>query len=168
VQTAVDSKHKLIVANDVTNDTGDRDWLSPMALQAKDILGSPFEAVADVGDYHGEDVKTWREAGLTPSRARPLTSAHAQLGLFSQEDCRYETMKRWWDAGYGRMRGLEQVRTACSWTVLAYHLRRVVHRVERPRLRAALGGDELGPSVVVRAVYLSGRGGSIARQASGC
>jgi hypothetical protein len=32
VQTAVDSKHKLIIANDVTNDTGDRDWLSPMAL----------------------------------------------------------------------------------------------------------------------------------------
>jgi hypothetical protein len=34
VQTAVDSKHKLIVACEVTNDPGDRDWRSPMALQA--------------------------------------------------------------------------------------------------------------------------------------
>jgi transposase len=66
VQTAVDSKHKLIVANDVTNDTGDRDCLSPMALQAKDILGGTFDAVADVGYYHGEEVKTCLEAGITP------------------------------------------------------------------------------------------------------
>ena len=41
VQTAVDSKHKLIIANDVTNDTGDRDWLSPMALQAKTSWAAP-------------------------------------------------------------------------------------------------------------------------------
>ena len=75
VQTAVDSKHKLIVANDVTNDTHDRDWLSPMALQAQDILGSPFVAGADVGYYHGEEVKTCLEAGITPYVARPVTSA---------------------------------------------------------------------------------------------
>jgi transposase len=80
VQTAVASKHKLIVANDVTNDTGDRDCLSPMALPAKDILGGPFEAVADVGYDHGEEVKTCLEAGITPYVARPITSANAKLG----------------------------------------------------------------------------------------
>ena len=90
VQTAVDSKHKLIVANDVTNDTGDRDWLSPMALQAKDILGSPFDAVADVGYYHGEEVKTCLEAGITPYIARPITSANQKLGLFSKDDFTYD------------------------------------------------------------------------------
>src|SRR5262245_62061472 len=63
VQMAVDSKHKLIVANDVTNDTSDRDCLSPVSLQAKDILGGPFEAVADVVYYHGEAVKICLEAG---------------------------------------------------------------------------------------------------------
>jgi|RhiMetdeSRZDD1v2_1073273.scaffolds.fasta_scaffold37490_7 hypothetical protein len=42
------------------------------------------------------------------------------------------------------MRGLEQVRTECSWTVLAYSRRRVVNRVEMPRRLAALGGDVLG------------------------
>jgi hypothetical protein len=50
-----------------------------------------------------------------------------------------ETRKRWWDAGYVFMRGLEKVRTECSWTVLMYNLRRGLHRVEMPRLLAALG-----------------------------
>jgi hypothetical protein len=86
VQTAVDSKHKLIIANDVTNDTGDRDCLSPMALPAKDILGGPFDAVADVGYYHGEEVNACLKAGLTPYVARPVTSANQQLGLFSKDD----------------------------------------------------------------------------------
>ena len=34
VQTAVDRKHKLMIANDVTNDTGDRACRSPLARQA--------------------------------------------------------------------------------------------------------------------------------------
>jgi hypothetical protein len=58
VQTAVDAKHKLIVACEVTNDPGDRDWLSPMALRAKEVLDCGFDAVADVGYYHGHEVKT--------------------------------------------------------------------------------------------------------------
>jgi len=90
VQTAVDSKHKLLVANDVTNDTSDRDCLSPVALQAKDILGGPFDAVADVGYYHGEEVKTCLAAGITPYVAWPLTSANAKLGLFSTDDFSYD------------------------------------------------------------------------------
>jgi Transposase DDE domain len=90
VQTAVDSKHKLFVANDVPNDTSDRDCLSPVALQANDILGGTFEAVADVGYYHGEAVKTCLEAGITPYVARPLTSAKAKLGLCSKDDVRYD------------------------------------------------------------------------------
>jgi transposase len=51
----------------------------------------------------------------------------------------FGTMKRWWDAGYFFMRGLEKVRTEFSLTVLAYNLRRVVNLVEMPRLMAALG-----------------------------
>ena len=90
VQTAVDSKHKLLVANDVPNDTGDRAWLSPMARQAKEVLGSPFDAVAAVGYSHGEEVKTCLEAGITPYVPRPITSANQKLGLFSKDDCTYD------------------------------------------------------------------------------
>lgn len=226
VQTAVDSKHKLIVACEVTNDPGDRAWLSPMALQAKEVLACRFDAVADVGYYHGHEVKVCLEAGITPYVARPITSANKKLGLFGKDDFSYDsatdtyqcpagarltfrfdtvelgrhiryyatsactgcalkqrctrnrggrritrwvdeqlleemeqrvrsrpevmkrrkelvehpfgTMKRWWDAGYFLMRGLEKVRTEFSLTVLAYNLRRVLNLVEMPQLMAAL------------------------------
>jgi transposase len=90
VQTAVDAKHKLIVACEVTNDPGDRDWFSPMALQAKEVLGDGFDAVADVGYYYGHEVKTCLEAGITPYVPRPITSANEKLGLFSKDDFRYD------------------------------------------------------------------------------
>jgi hypothetical protein len=89
VQMAVDSKDKRIIANDVTNDPGDRAWLSPRALQAHAVLGGPFDTVADVGYYHGAEVKTCLEAGITPYVARPITSANQKLGLFSKADFTY-------------------------------------------------------------------------------
>jgi transposase len=90
VQTAVAAKHHLSVACEVTHDPTDRDWLSPMAVAAQAVLGGPFEAVADVGDSHGQAVKPCLQAGMTPSIARPITSAKRQLGLFSTDDCTYE------------------------------------------------------------------------------
>src|SRR5262245_40705948 len=55
-------------------------------LQAKEVLGCTFDAVADVGSYHGEEVQTCLAAGLTPSVARPITLANQQRGLFSKDD----------------------------------------------------------------------------------
>jgi hypothetical protein len=49
------------------------------------------------------------------------------------------TMKRGWDHGDLLTRGLEQVRTEFRLTGLAYNLRRVLNRRERPRRIAALG-----------------------------
>jgi hypothetical protein len=86
VQTAVDSQHQRMIANDVTNETGDRDWLSPMALQAKAVSGGPFDTGVEVGDDHGEAVKTCLEGGIIPYVARPITSANQKLGLFSKDD----------------------------------------------------------------------------------
>ena len=64
----------------------DRDWLSPLAVEAKTVLGGPFAAVADVGSDHGQEVTPCLHEGMTPSIARPITSAHQQLGLFSTDD----------------------------------------------------------------------------------
>jgi hypothetical protein len=72
VHTAVDSKPKLIRAHAVAHEPGDRDWLSPRALQAKAVRGCPCDAVADVGDDHAAAGKTGLEAGISPSRARPI------------------------------------------------------------------------------------------------
>ncbi|MFZ1057593.1 MAG: IS1182 family transposase [Candidatus Rokuibacteriota bacterium] len=91
VQTAVDAKHKLIVAEDVTTAAGDRDQLSPMTAAAQEVLGAARPVVvADQGYYHGAEIKTCVEAGVTPLVPRPLTSANEALGLYTKDDFRYE------------------------------------------------------------------------------
>lgn len=57
VQTAVDAKHKLIVAQDVTNAPTDRDALRLMALAANAVLqATDLHAAADRGYYNGPEV----------------------------------------------------------------------------------------------------------------
>jgi hypothetical protein len=90
VQTAVDAKHKLIVACDVTNNPCNRDWRSPSALEAKAVLGCRFAAVADVGSYHGHKVNTCVEVSITPYVVRPINSANGELGLFSKDAFTYD------------------------------------------------------------------------------
>jgi len=91
VQTAVDAKHKLIVAEDVTNAAGDRDQLSPMATTAQARLGNATPVVvADQGYYHSAEIKRCLDAGLTPLVPRPLTSANEARGLFTKDDFVYD------------------------------------------------------------------------------
>jgi len=91
VQTAVDSKHHLIVAQDVTNEVTDRAQLSPMALKAKAMLEvEQLKAVADMGYAHGKELKVCLEAGIEPYVAHPDTSANAKLGLFGKEQFVYD------------------------------------------------------------------------------
>jgi transposase len=91
VQTAVDDKNRLIVAHDVTNDATDRDWLSPLATAAQDVLGAtPLQALADRGYYNGPEIAACLEAGITPTVPRPLTSANAKHGLFTKDDFAYD------------------------------------------------------------------------------
>jgi len=56
VQTAVDTKHHLIVAHEVTNVGNDRAQLANMARQAKAALEvDALTAVADRGYYSGQE-----------------------------------------------------------------------------------------------------------------
>ncbi len=91
VQVAVDPKHKLIVDHEVTNAVTDRGLLSTMAKRAKDLLGvEKMEVLADMGYYHGKEIKACLEAGITPYLPKPRTSANRQLGLFGKENFRYD------------------------------------------------------------------------------
>jgi transposase len=91
VQTAVDAKHRLIVAEDVTNAAADRDQLHPMATAAQEGLGGATPVVvADQGYYHGSEIRSCLEAGFTPLVPRPRTSANAPLGLFTKDDFQYD------------------------------------------------------------------------------
>ena len=65
VQTAVDTKHHLIVAHEVTNIGHDRTQLADMAEQAKAVIGQPITALADRGYFKGEEIL--RCAKTTPA-----------------------------------------------------------------------------------------------------
>ena len=57
VQTAVDAKHHLIVAHEVTNIGIDRDQLSSMAKSARAAMGvADLTVIADRGYFKGEEI----------------------------------------------------------------------------------------------------------------
>jgi transposase len=57
VQTAVDTKHHLIVAHEVTNDGSDRSQLSSMAEKARTATGiEDLTVIADRGYYKNEEI----------------------------------------------------------------------------------------------------------------
>jgi hypothetical protein len=77
VQVAVDDKHKLFVVQEVTKAVTGVDQLSGLALQAKEALEvEQVKVVADMGCYHGEELRACEEAGIEPYVAKPLTSAN--------------------------------------------------------------------------------------------
>ncbi len=90
VQTAVDTKHHMIVAHEVTNDGHDRDQLSSMAHQARDAIGKDTLTVfADRGYYKGEEILDCEQAGIKTLIPKPQTSGNKAAGLFDKADFRY-------------------------------------------------------------------------------
>jgi hypothetical protein len=91
VQTAVDSKHALIVTHEVTNAVTDHGQLANVAQQAKGVLRvEKLDTVAERGYCDGEEIKGCVEAGITPYVPKPNTSANRKLGLFGKEMFRYD------------------------------------------------------------------------------
>jgi transposase len=90
VQSAVDTKHHLIVSHEVTNVGSDRAQLSNMAEQARTAIGSEtIEAVADRGYYAGEEIKACEDAGITVYLPKILTSGAKAEGRFGKQDFVY-------------------------------------------------------------------------------
>jgi transposase len=90
VQAAVDSKHHLILAHEVTNQGHDRTQLANMAQQAKAVLGEDeITVVADRGYYSGEEIKSCAEAGIETYVAKPQTSSNQARGYFGKRDFKY-------------------------------------------------------------------------------
>jgi len=67
VQQAVDTKHKLIVAHDVTTCGNDRTSLEPMATQAQQALQvQSMTVLADTGYMNGAQAQACEAKGITP------------------------------------------------------------------------------------------------------
>ena len=90
VQAAVDPKHHLVVAHEVTNIGNDRGQLTYMALQAKDAMGNPkLQAIADRGYFSGPQIKVCEEAGVAAYVPKPMTSNSKAEGRYSKADFIY-------------------------------------------------------------------------------
>jgi transposase len=90
-QTAVDAKHKLIVAFDLTNEGNDYRQLYPMAAQAKDAVGADqVTAVADTGYSNGEHGALCEQDGITAVVPRAKTINPNGPQYFSRDQFSYD------------------------------------------------------------------------------
>jgi transposase len=94
VQTAVDAKHHLIVAHEVTNVGHDRGQLANMAHQAQEATGHAcLTVLADRGYYSGTEVLACEREGSVPYVPKPLTSGAKADGRFGKQDFVYVPRK---------------------------------------------------------------------------
>jgi transposase len=94
VQTAVEAKHHLIVAHEVTTFGYDRDALSSMAIAAREAMGADkIEAIADKGYFKSEEILACEAAGITATVSKPLTSGASAKGRFDRADFAYNVDK---------------------------------------------------------------------------
>ena len=97
VQTAVDTKHHLIVAHEVTNDGSDRSQLSPMAKLAKQAMGAEkLSVVADRGYFKSEEILACQQSNITVHVPRPMTSG-------AKADGRYDKARRFQELSATRL-----------------------------------------------------------------
>jgi transposase len=91
VQVAVDTKHKLIVEQQVTNQVVDMGLLTQTAEPAKEVLGvETIAAVADKGYFKIEDIEACENAGIVPYVPRPQRGPSVKAGLFRKDEFSYD------------------------------------------------------------------------------
>ena len=93
-QMAVDAKHKLIAADDVTSEVTDLRQLADVAPEAKanlELKGA--EVVADAGYYNAAEVSRCAEQGLTAYVPKADTSANTARGLYGKSRFWYDAPK---------------------------------------------------------------------------
>lgn len=104
VQAAVDTKHPLIVAHELTHVGHDRSALAAMAGQAKDALQvNELTVVADQGYYRGEQIKDCMDAGVTPIIPKCKTSSNRASGLFDKSVFIYNPHKNEYQCPAGQV-----------------------------------------------------------------
>jgi len=91
VQAAVEAKHHLIVAHEVTNIGVDRDQLFGMAKQARSAMGvQDLTVVADRGYFKSEEILACHEAGISAIVPKSETSNATAEGRFGKADFIYQ------------------------------------------------------------------------------
>jgi transposase len=90
VQSAVDAKHHLIIAHDVSKVGSDRRQLARMAKQAKEALDTKkLTVVADKGYYNGDELRECEQNDIVAYVAKPKTSPNKARGYFDRSRFQY-------------------------------------------------------------------------------
>lgn len=90
VQSAVDTKHHLIIAHEVTN-TNDRGQFTSVAKLAQSALSrKDITVIADKGYYSREDIKSAQDTGVTALVPKGDTSGSEKNGFFNKSMFKYE------------------------------------------------------------------------------
>jgi transposase len=93
VQSAVDTKHHLIVEHDVTM-TVDRGQLTLVAAQVQKTLGRKnITIIADKGYFSRNDIKATQDLGMTANVPQSDTSGAAKKGVFNKSLFKYDKNK---------------------------------------------------------------------------
>jgi len=91
VQIAVDAKHKLIIAHDLTNEANDLHQLTPMAHSAKEILEvEHLDITADKGYYNETQIAQCEQENIACYIPEPEKSQNKALGLYTDRDFQYD------------------------------------------------------------------------------
>jgi transposase len=92
IQVAVETTNHLIITHGVINEGSDRAQLSPVAKEAKTVLGvENLDAVADRGYFSSEEILECENAGIMVTLPKPMTSNSKAEGRFGKQDFRYVT-----------------------------------------------------------------------------
>ena len=94
LHAAVDAKHHMIVAHEVTTSVTDQGQLPAMAKVAQEAIGHPKPTVlADRGYFAGYDVLECESAGIETLVPKPLTSNSKAHGRFDKRDFIYDASR---------------------------------------------------------------------------
>jgi transposase len=96
-QIAVDARHKLIAAFELTNEGNDYRQLHPMAVQGKEAVGADeMTAVADAGYSNGEHGALCEQEGITAVVPRAETVNPNGKQYFSRDRFSYDRESDSW------------------------------------------------------------------------
>jgi transposase len=96
-QTAVDAKHKLIVAFELTNEGNDQQQLYPMAVLGKEAVGTDaVTVVADTGYSNGEHGARCEREGITAIVPRAETVNPCGKQYFNRDRFSYDPESDSW------------------------------------------------------------------------
>ena len=94
VQTAVDSKHNLVIDFELTNRANDYGNLHLMSEKAKEIMGvEKLTNLADKGYYYGKDITACENNGVTCLVSKPKSGGAKKTEGFRHEDFIYNREK---------------------------------------------------------------------------